>query len=203
MLKTHWLDGKHQCQIDHIIVTLVKGMVPMYEKKYECQSAGLDGKDLAGEQQQELLEHVAEIPSNSIQKFDETQFHVMSKSQLGSYHAVDLHQSTCECEDFPKIRFCRHITAILFHFPELSPPSQENNTVDSGLSPGLSPEETESQGHPQCVHAHRPKTLQVLTQDISMLSQTLAAESTVSQSTAAIEATCSAKHSLAAVIAAT
>ena len=91
MLKTHWLDRKRQRRIDHVIVTLVKGMVPMYEKKHERQSASLARKDLVGEQRQELLEHTAEIPSNSIQKFDDTQFHVMSKSRLGSYHVVDLH----------------------------------------------------------------------------------------------------------------
>jgi hypothetical protein len=203
VLKTHWLDGKRQRRIDHVIVTLVKGMVPMYEKRHERQSAGLDGKDLAGERRQELLERAAEIPSDSIQKFDDTQFHVASKSRPGSYHAVDLHRSTCECEDFPRIRFCRHIAAVLYHFPELSPPPQEINTIDSGSSPGSSPEETESQGRPQCVHAHRPETLQALTQDISVLSQTLAAESTASQSTAAIEAARSAKHSLVAAIAAT
>ena len=175
MLKTHWLDGKRQRRIDHVIVTLVKGMVPMYEKRHDHQSVGLDGKDLAGEWRQELLERAVEIPSDSIQKFDETQFHVASKSRPGLYHAVDLNQSTCECEDFPRIRFCRHIAAVLFHFPELSP--HKISSLESGSSPGSSPEGTKSQGHPQCVHAHRPETLQALTQDISVLSQTLAVAS--------------------------
>ena len=148
----------------------------MYEKRHDCQSVGLDRKDLVAKQQQELLECMAEIPSESIQKFDETQFHIVFKSQLGLYYAVDLNQSTCKCEDFLRIQFCRHIAAILFHFPELSP--QEISSLGSGLSPGLSPEGTKSQGHPQCVHTHRPETLQALTQDISMLSQTLVAKST-------------------------
>ena len=103
---------------------------------------------------------------------------------------------TCECEDFPRIRFCRHIAAVLFHFPELSP---QEISSDSGSSP----EGTESQGRPQCIHAHRPETLQALTQDISVLSQTLAAESTVAQSTAVIKGACAAKFSLVAVITAT
>ena len=173
----------------------------MYEKRHDRQSVGLDGKDLAGERQQELLERAAEIPSDSIQKFDETQFHVALKSWPGLYHAVDLNRLTCKCEDFPRIQFCRHIAAVLFHFPELSP--QEISSLESGSSPGSSPEGTESQGHPQCVHAHRPETLQALTQDISMLSQTLAAESTVAQSTAAIEGARAAKFSLVAAIVAT
>jgi hypothetical protein len=72
----------------------------------------------------------------------------------------------------------------------------------------LSPEGTESEDCPQCVHIHRPKqTIQVLTQDISILSQTLAAmqatqsaESTVAQSDVVIEAAHSAKYSLTAAI---
>jgi hypothetical protein len=206
VLKTHWLDGKRQRRIDHIIVTLVKGMVPGYQNRHNRQTVGLDGKDLAAERRQELLECAAEIPIESIQKIDDTQFHVASKSRPGLYHAVDLHRSTCECEDFPRIRFCRHIAAVLCHFPELSP--QE---IDSRSSPGSSPEGTESQSCPQRVHARRPDdTLQALTQDISMLSHTLAAtqaaqfaECTSAQSTAVIAAARSAKYSLSAAIAAT
>ena len=206
MLKSHWLYGKRQRRIDHVIVTLVKGMVQYYEDRHSRQNVGLNGKDLAAERRQELLERAAEIPSDSIQKLDHTQFRVASKSRPGLYHAVDLHRSTCECEDFPRIRFCRHIAAVLCHFPELSP--QEINFESP---PGSSPEGTESQSCPQRVHARRPKdTLQALTQDISMLSHTLAAtqaaqfdESTAAQSTAAIEAARSAKYSLSAAIAAT
>src|SRR6266851_753711 len=185
---------------------LVTGMVPYYENRHSRQIVGLDGKALATERRKEILEHAADIPSNSIQKLNHTQFHVASKSWPGLYHTVDLHQSTCECEDFPRIRFCRHIAAILCHFPELSP--QE---INSRSSPRSSPEGTESQSCPQHVHTRRPKdTLQALTQDISMLSHTLAAtqaaqvtESTAAQSTAVIEAARSAKYSLSAAIAAT
>src|SRR6266851_5317932 len=202
----HWLDGKRQHWIDHIIVMLVTGMVPYYENRHSRQIVGLDGKDLTMERRKEILKHAADIPSNSIQKLDHAQFHVTSKSRPGQYHAVDLYQSTCECEDFLRIQFCRHIAAILFHFPELSP--QEINT---GSSPGSSPGGTESQDCPQHVHVHRPEqTIQVLTQDISMLSQTLAVmqaaqstESTAAQSDVVIEAACSAKYSLTAAIAAT
>ena len=206
MLKSHWLDRKHQHRIDHVIVMLVTGMVPYYKNRHDCQIVGLNRKDLTAERWEEILKHMADIPSNSIQRFNYTHFHVASKSQPGLYHAVDIHRSTCECEDFPRIWFCRHIAAILFQFPELSP--QE---INSRLSPRSSPEGTESQGCLQCVHVHRPKeTLQVLTQDISMLSQTLAAmqaaqstESTAAQSDAVIKAAHSAKHSLMAAIAAT
>jgi hypothetical protein len=202
VLKLHWLYGKRQRWIDHVIVTLVNGMVSYYEDRHKHQIVGLNGKDLVTERREEILERSAEIPSDSIQKLDHTQFRVASKSRAGLYHMVDLHRSTCECEDFPRIRFCRHIAAVLFHFPELAP--QE---IDSRSSP----ERTEPQGCTQRERVPRPEeTIQVLTQDISMLSQTLAAtqaaqsaESTAAHSTAVIEAARSAKYSLTAAIAAT
>jgi hypothetical protein len=91
VLKSHWLYGKRQRWIDHIIVTLVKGMVQYYEDRHSRQIVSLNRKDLAAEHQQELLECAAEIPSNSIQRLDHTQFRIASKSRLGLYHAVDLH----------------------------------------------------------------------------------------------------------------
>ena len=49
MLKTHWLNGKCQCQIDHVIVMLVRGMVQYYENRHKCQIVGLNRKDLTTE----------------------------------------------------------------------------------------------------------------------------------------------------------
>ena len=49
MLKSHWLYRKRQCQIDHVIVMLVMGMVGYYKNKHSRQIVGLDGKDLMAE----------------------------------------------------------------------------------------------------------------------------------------------------------
>jgi hypothetical protein len=46
VLKSHWLDGKRQCQIDHVIVMLVKGMVLYYKNRHNHQFVGLNRKDL-------------------------------------------------------------------------------------------------------------------------------------------------------------
>ena len=91
MLKSHWLDRKHQHRIDHVIVMLVTGMVPYYKNRHDCQIVGLNGKDLMAEHQEEILEHAADIPSDSIQRFDHTHFYVTSRSQPGLYHVVDIH----------------------------------------------------------------------------------------------------------------
>jgi hypothetical protein len=45
VLKLHWLYRKYQHQIDHVIVTLVNGMVPYYKNRHNCQIVGLNGKD--------------------------------------------------------------------------------------------------------------------------------------------------------------
>ena len=66
MLKSHWLYGKRQRRIDHVIVTLVNGMVSYYEDRHKRQIVGLNGKDLVTECREEILERSAEIPSDSI-----------------------------------------------------------------------------------------------------------------------------------------
>jgi hypothetical protein len=54
VLKLHWLDGKCQRRIDHVIVTLVNGMVSYYENRHKHQIVSLNGKDLATECQEEM-----------------------------------------------------------------------------------------------------------------------------------------------------
>jgi hypothetical protein len=66
VLKLHWLDRKRQCWIDHVIVMLMKGMVPYYEHRHSRQIDSLNRKDLIAECRQELLEHTVKIPSESI-----------------------------------------------------------------------------------------------------------------------------------------
>jgi hypothetical protein len=66
-------------------------MVSYYEDRHKCQIVGLNGKDLVMERREEILECLAEIPSDSIQKLDHTQFRIASKSRTGLYHMVDLH----------------------------------------------------------------------------------------------------------------
>jgi hypothetical protein len=46
VLKSHWLYGKHQRWIDHIIVMLVNEMVSYYEDRHKHQIVGLNRKDL-------------------------------------------------------------------------------------------------------------------------------------------------------------
>jgi hypothetical protein len=80
---------------------------------------GFEGLDLAGVQWQEITTSTRAISPDSILQFDHTQFHVASQSCPGTFYSVDLNLSMCDCQDFPRIWFCKHIAVIHLHFPHL------------------------------------------------------------------------------------
>ena len=94
-------------------------MVPHYKARHERQEVGIEGLDLTEQRRQEILISARAISHDSIQQFDNTQFHIASRSRPGNYYAVDLDQATCECQDFLHIHFCKHIAVVLAHFPHL------------------------------------------------------------------------------------
>jgi hypothetical protein len=126
-----------------------------------------------------------------------TQFHVVSQSNPGTYYVIDLHQETCDCMDFPRARFCKHLAAIQVHFPLLF-----LTKPDSILSSNA----TQDQDKPQSTSIRLPQeSLQSLSQELARLSQSLVAGS-ITQLTPAptvIEAFRLAKYSLSAAIAST
>jgi hypothetical protein len=134
-LKSHWLDSKRNRQIDHIIYTLVNYMEPYYQSRHARQAVGLEGLDLAGKRRREILTSAMAIADDSIFQFDPTQFHVTSRSRPGQFYVIDLHRSTCDCKDFLRIRFCKHIAAIQIHLPHLLP---------EPTGPAMTPEVTEA-----------------------------------------------------------
>ena len=100
MLKSHWLDGKRNRQIDHIISTLVNEMVPHYKARHERQSVGVEGPNLVERRRREIIESAESISRDSIQQFDDSQFHIASASSPGDFFVIDLAQQSCNCKDF-------------------------------------------------------------------------------------------------------
>jgi hypothetical protein len=90
-----------------------------YLNWHERQIVGLEGLDLAGDWRREILASTRNISWDSVLQFNHTQFHVASQSCSGTFHSIDLNLMTCNCQDFPRIRFCKHIAAIHLHFPHL------------------------------------------------------------------------------------
>ena len=177
-------------------------MVPHYQNRHERQAVGLEGPDLAGNRRRQLFAGARGTPRDSIQQFDSTQFHVASESCPGSYYEIDLNRSTCNCRDFPRIRFCKHLAAIyVYYFPHLctepSPPKD----------PGLRHASNASQRVPN-PDVRRSlssrENLQRLLQEIKSLSQELNDKIQDDVTDAAVmEAVRSVKYSLTAALAST
>ncbi|KAI9443844.1 hypothetical protein H4582DRAFT_2071329 [Lactarius indigo] len=118
----------------------------------------------------------------------------MSQTKSGDFYAIKLTPPACNCEDFPCIRFCKHIGAIYFHFPHLRP--KDGPAAPSTLPQPEQPERmTPGQSTKDTVH--------LLVQDINRLSHKLIANDTdqLTPSQAIVEAVRSAKVSLSAAIA--
>jgi hypothetical protein len=143
ILKTHWLDSKCNQQIDCIIYTLVQNLDPYYLNQHKRQTIGFKGLDLAAVQQKEIKASTRDISPDSVLNFDLAHFHVTSQSHPGKFHVIDLIESTCDCMDFPRIHFCKHIAAIYVHFPHLCPeqniPSPLPKMLQSPSSLNLQP----------------------------------------------------------------
>ena len=171
MLKSHFLDGKRNRRIDFLIHTLVNEMVPYYQNRHAQQAVGLEGPDLAEKRRRQLLAHAKGSARDSIQQFDSTQFHVASESNPGLYYEIDLNQLTCNCRDFPRSRFCKHLAAIYVHFPHLCP-KESRPPIDLKIGGTLDP----PQGAPitEIRRTSSPQeSVQTLLQEIKLLSQQL------------------------------
>src|SRR6266851_461053 len=135
----------------------------------------------------QILSSIKDITPDLILQFNHVQFHVTSQSHPGEYYTIDLQQPACDCADFPRIQFCKHIAAIYAHFPHLSP---------EGINTPVLTEDITPLSQPECASTQE-NNLQSLTQDIAALSQTLVSKSS---SSAILEAARSAKYTLTVAI---
>jgi hypothetical protein len=171
-------------------------MIVHFEDRHGRQSVGLDGPDLIGQRRREILASAEKITRDSIQDFgDSAQFHIASRSRPGEYHVVDLHRPSCDCEDFPRILFCRHIAGIYVHFPHLNPEGKRSSHIHAS-------ERIQQAAPPQHISGGG-ESLQTLTQDIFSLSQRLASRQgeESAPNLAVVEAFRAAKYSLTSAIA--
>ncbi len=166
-------------------------MILHYEDRHARQSVGLEGPDLLGQRRREISTRAENITRDSIQDFDSVQFHIASHSRPGEYHVVDLRRPTCDCEDFPRILFCKHIAGIYLHFPHLNPEGKRSALI-------YAPEST--QQPPPQRFLGGGESLQTLSQDVFSLSQALTSRQG-DPNLAIIEAFQSTKYSLTMVIA--
>jgi len=171
----------------------VNGLVPYYEARHERQSVGVEGADLVARRRREILASAGSISRDSIQQFDDTQFHVASASRSGDFYAIDLARQRCNCKDFHRIEFCKHLAAVQAHFPHLC---SEGNTEVMVLA-----QEPREDLNPE--HSRPAHDLGTLPQEVLILSQKLAGTPITQSdhSPAVVEAYRTLKHSLTATVA--
>jgi hypothetical protein len=177
------------------LYALVHDMILHYEDRHARQSVGLEGPDLIGQRRRQISANAKNITRDSIQDFgDSFQFHIASHSRPGQYHAVDLRRPICNCEDFPRILFCRHVAAVYVHFPHLDPEVKGSTLINV-------PERVQPSAPPHC-SLGGGESLQALSQEVFSLSQALTSRQGESApNPAIIEAFRSAKYSLTTAIA--
>ena len=176
-------------------------MVPYYQNQHEHQVVGLEGPDLARQRQRQLLSSTKETSIDSIQQFDDITFHVALESRPRSYYEINLCRGTCNCPDFLRVQYCKHLAAISVHFPHLCTQDKSPRGPVFWAAP-KTPE-----------HVHNPKvsrasstqgSVQKLMEDINSLSQELndkINKLTGEPDPVVIEAVRSVKHTLTAALA--
>jgi hypothetical protein len=115
VLKSIWLEGKRNWHVDHLIHTLVMEFLPDLEFHHKQQMLGMEGLNLAKKCRRQILTCAPKTPLTKIQMIDDLHFKAQSSKSLKSYQ-IDLNTITCNCSDFPHIRLCKHIAAIVHFF---------------------------------------------------------------------------------------
>jgi len=128
-LKTHYLGGKRNQRVDSIIRTLVLKVVPDFDFKHRQQLANMKGLNLNDSHHRWVEASARNISPDSIHYVDSTTFYVASQSLPGHYYLIDMTQSTCDCKDFLRIQYCKHIAAIDVHFPQLCPKGNSSSKI--------------------------------------------------------------------------
>ena len=129
--------------------------------------SGIEGPDLEAACHRQILVRAKNMPPDSIHQVSSTEFHVASESRPGHFYPINLTQPTCNCDDFPRIWYCKHIAAIHVHFPQLFP---------KGSNPSKIPERVRAPDPPQRTPSPEEGSADIL-KDISALCQQLNAVS--------------------------
>jgi hypothetical protein len=94
----------------------------------------MHGGDLAEQHCQQILRHALKTPLTQIRKINDLHFEVQSLNSNKSFN-IDLVTTTCSCSDFPHIRLCKHIMAMVHFFggADLGPQPLDNVGLASEL----------------------------------------------------------------------
>ena len=144
-----------------MIHTLVTKFLPEFPIRHKRQMTGMEGPDLAEARRHQILATARNIPPESIHQVTGTNFLVASQSHPGHHYPIDITESICDCADFPRIRYCKHIAAIHVHFPQI---------CTKRSSPSKTPESVRTRDPPQRTPRPEEESADIL-EDINTLYQ--------------------------------
>ena len=121
--------------MDHLIHTLVNDMLPNKVACHNSQDLGFKGSNLAKKRRGQLHAWAPEMDANSIHSLGGDCFHMQSAMDSLHKYLVDLGNQSCDCPDWPKVRLCKHVSAVHHFFghsdlqpvgcPKTPPPNGE------------------------------------------------------------------------------
>lgn len=116
VLKTMWLDGKHNRHADRLVYTLLVDMHPYYETRCRSQELGFSSLNLAQKRCKEILMKNLEINADSIRALGDNCYYVQSATVPSHNYVVDLSKLSCDCPDWPRIKLCKHVSSVAHFF---------------------------------------------------------------------------------------
>src|ERR1700761_4071075 len=100
-----------------------------YEARHLAQQIGFEGPDLAEKHQLTVLKSAKTISIDMIKCVNDSQFRVASQSYLSRYYLVDIQSLICDCPDFPRVRFCKHLCAVKIWYPFIPPVDDQDQDL--------------------------------------------------------------------------
>jgi hypothetical protein len=98
-------------------------VVPYYALKQRRQQLGFEGPDVEVKKRQDIITRSKVYVKADIVQESESRFLVPSKSDPSKVYEVDLETYTCNCLDYPLIKYCKHLCAVQELFDEPGSPS--------------------------------------------------------------------------------
>lgn len=126
-----FLHGKRNRRLDYLIAVLIRDVSPYFAIRYHRNRLGFEGPTLEMRKHQDIETRGKAIPAASVVLVNEKLLEVQSQTLATIKYKVTISPLTCNCPDFPLIRFCKHIYAARLHYPTLAWGNNEESKLES------------------------------------------------------------------------
>ena len=91
-------------------------MLPDYIARCRSQDLGFKGLNLAEKRREQIRLQGAEMNAERIHNLGNDRFYVESATDSTRRYLVDLGNKSCDCPDWPRVRLCKHMSAVEHYF---------------------------------------------------------------------------------------